>query len=282
MTDALPGALAAARAVLDAADPFDTETGKPARATALGAAWRAGALSLERRGGGPTAPDRPARPDAPPLVAPGRTARRRLSTDAGRAALLHAVAHIEFNAIDLACDMAVRFADDGALDDHARTAFVGDWIGVAADEARHFGWLQTRLSALSARYGDLPAHDGLWGAAQATAGDVAARLAVAPLVLEARGLDVTPGMIARLERAGDGDSASVLRRIYDEEHGHVAIGVRWFRHVARVRGVEAAETFHALVRRHFPAGVKPPFNDAARDRSGLPQEFYQPLADGAC
>ncbi len=152
----------------------------------------------------------------------------RLGSVQGRAALLHAVAHIEFNAINLAFDMAVRFAREADQLSLELREFVGDWIRVGGDEARHFGLIAARLKELGFRYGDFPAHDGLWEAAENTADNFLARLAVAPLILEARGLDVTPGMIRRLEGAGDNSSASILKVIYTDEIGHVACGERWF------------------------------------------------------
>jgi uncharacterized ferritin-like protein (DUF455 family) len=262
----------AALAVLATAEP----AAKAAAARDAAARWRAGELDRP----GPASvevPDRPARPARPELLPPGRVPRRRLGSASGRAALLHAVAHIEFNAIDLAFDMVARF---GAAADVADAApdFVGDWIAVGDDEARHFVMVNERLTDLGAAYGDLPAHDGLWEAAAATADDVLARLAVAPLVLEARGLDVTPDMIRRLRAAGDDASADVLGVIYREEIGHVAAGRRWFEHVCAARGAEPAATFQALVRSRFRGELKAPFNEEARDAAGFAREFYAPLA----
>ena len=201
--------------------------------------------------------------------------RRNFGSTAGRIALLHALAHIELNAIDLAWDILARFGETGLP-----RGFCDDWVGVAAEEAEHFALLAGRLMALGAAYGDLPAHDGLWEAAAATAHDLLARLAVVPLVLEARGLDVTPEMILRLERAGDAASAAVLRRIYQDEIGHVAVGLRWFEWLCRRRGLDPAAAFHDRVRRYFTGALKPPFNRAARDAAGFPAEYYEPLAAG--
>ncbi|MEZ5895640.1 MAG: ferritin-like domain-containing protein [Parvularculaceae bacterium] len=229
----------------------------------------------------PTPSDRPARPVKPELLPPAQTPRRRLGGESGRIALLHAIAHIEFNAIDLAFDMAARFAgeiDQSGLD---TAAFISDWFAVGADEARHFRWLDHRLAQLGARYGDLPAHDGLWEAAEKTADQVLARLAIAPMVLEARGLDVTPAMAGRLRRAGDPESAAILDKIYDEEHAHVAAGVRWFRRICAGRGVNPVETFHRLVRQRFNGELKPPFNDEARALAGLEADFYREW-NGSC
>ena len=202
--------------------------------------------------------------------------RRNLGSPAGRAALLHALAHIELNAIDLALDLLARFAGE----DLPR-AFCDDWVGVAAEEARHFMLLTRRLGEMGLAYGDLPAHDGLWEAAEATKGDLLARLAVVPLVLEARGLDVTPLMAARLEAAGDRDSARLLRRIAQEEIGHVAIGRRWFEHACRREGLDPVSVFHERVRRCFRGELKPPFNRSAREAAGLTAAFYEPLSCGS-
>ena len=263
---------ALARSVLATADPV----GKSDRAREVAAIWRSGSCALPARAGHP--PDQPARPARPVLVAPGAVPRRRLNSPDGRIALLHAVAHIEFNAIDLAFDMVARYATDAALCDSIRNAFVSDWVGVGDDEARHFRLVTTRLAELDAAYGDFPAHNGLWDAAMATRDSLAARLAVAPLVLEARGLDVTPGMIDRLTSAGDAESAACLRIIYAEEIGHVAAGARWFRHVAERAGEDPVALFQALVRNQFPGGLKPPFNAVARLQADLTPDFYESLA----
>tara|TARA_Y100000052_G_C2930477_1_gene74022 strand:+ start:63 stop:887 length:825 start_codon:yes stop_codon:yes gene_type:complete len=259
-----------ARRVLETADP----QGKAAMARTVAAAWREKELSV----GAPLdAPDRPSRPAAPQLVPPGQVPRRRLGTPAGRAALLHAIAHIEFNAIDLAFDMVLRFGADPLIAEADRTAFLDDWIGVGDDEARHFCLVEDRLNELDCHYGALPAHDGLWDAAQATAESLPARLAIAPLVLEARGLDVTPGMINRLESAGDAKSAGVLKVIYNEEIGHVAAGMRWFLAVSQTLDVEPEDHFHTLVTRYFKGNLKPPFNIPARLEANFPPDYYEPL-----
>ena len=254
----------AAIAALRTGDP----QAKATAARAMAEAWRDG---VSEPGPG-TVPDRPARPDRPVLTRPGDMPKRRaLTTRAGQVALLHALAHIEFNAIDLACDMVARF--EGMPPD-----FYGDWIGVADDEARHFQMLRRRLQDLEADYGDLPAHDGLWQAADDTRDDLLARLAVVPLVLEARGLDVTPAMIERLKRAGDHDSIAILEVIYREEIDHVAAGSRWFTHVCEQRGLDPAPTWRTVVSERFKGDLKPPFNDTAREAAGLPNAFYADLS----
>jgi uncharacterized ferritin-like protein (DUF455 family) len=218
---------------------------------------------------------RPARPAAPELRPPRDMPKRRnFGSPAGRTALLHALAHIELNAIDLAWDIVARFAGLGL-----QREFFADWARVATEEARHFLLLSDRLAELGAKYGDLPAHDGLWDAAVATADDVLARLAVVPLVLEARGLDVTPEMALRLERAGDARSAAILHVIYQQEIGHVAIGRRWFDQLCRAQGLAPEQVFHDRVGRCFKGALKPPFNHAAREAAGLPAGYYEPLAD---
>ena len=255
-------------AVLETADP----AAKAALARGLAADWRSGDISEV---GSAAAPARPGRPERPLLKRPGEVPKRKINRGtAGRSALLHALAHIELNAIDLAVDIIARFTDE----DLPR-AFYDDWVKVADEEAKHYLLLAARLQELGMAYGDLPAHDGLWQAAEETAHDLLARLAVVPLVLEARGLDVTPTMIAKLEAVEDHDSAAVLEVIYSEEIGHVAIGKRWFDHLCAARGLAPQETWQALVRRHFRGQLKPPFNEEARDQAGLPADFYGALAN---
>jgi uncharacterized ferritin-like protein (DUF455 family) len=236
---------------------------KLARTAATAAAWRAGDLQLE---GDDLPPVRelpvPGRPDRPLLVPPKALASRGLGSKAGQVALLHAVAHIEFNAVNLAWDAVYRFR--GLPRD-----FYDDWVGVADDEGRHFGLLAARLAARGAAYGDLPAHDGLWDMARKTSGDALARMALVPRVLEARGLDVTPGMIARLRAVGDTASAEVLAVILAEEVAHVAAGTRWFGHLCRQRGLDPEATFLALVHQHAAGAVRPPFNVDARRAAGF-------------
>ena len=207
------------------------------------------------------------------LKPPGAMVKRGTGALEGRIALLHALAHIELNAIDLAWDIVARFAPPAG-----DTAFVDDWVTVAAEEATHHDLLSRRLSALGAHYGDLPAHDGLWQAAQETAHDLLARLAVVPLVLEARGLDVTPSMMAKFAAAGDHESAGILETIYRDEIGHVATGKRWFDALAAARGLDPRTAWQDLVRRHFKGRLKPPFNHDARTRAAFPPDFYAPLA----
>ncbi len=261
------GLAEAAVSVLAAADPIE----KLRLTEAVAAAWQAGEIAVT---GHAEPPERPARPSRPLLVPPREVPRRRIGPEpGGRIALLHAVAHIELNAIDLAWDLIARFGP-AAHEAGLPCAFFDDWCRVAADEARHFALVSARLADLGAAYGDLPAHDGLWEAAQATAGDLLARLAVVPLVLEARGLDVTPGMIDKLRQAGDEASAAVLEVIYREEITHVAAGERWFAFLCERLGRAPGPAWQALVRQHFKGLLKPPFNDDARRAAGMSPDVY--------
>jgi uncharacterized ferritin-like protein (DUF455 family) len=262
----MPTAAAAAAEVLLAAEPRD----KVRAARAAARAWRRGELEHIFD---VAMPDTPARPERPPLLPPSQMPKRgRGGSERGRIAMLHALAHIEFSAIDLAFDLAGRF---GAA---FPPAFVDDWFSVGADEAMHFALLDRRLKSLGCRYGDLPAHDGLWEAAEATAGDPLARLAVVPMVLEARGLDVTPAAVARFESGGDTRSAAILGRIYRDEIRHVAAGSKWFRRGCESLGIDPVSTWKRLVGTHFRGALKPPFNDSARDEAGLSRDYYSALA----
>ncbi|MBM85748.1 MAG: rhamnosyltransferase [Rhodospirillaceae bacterium] len=238
----------------------------------VAAAWRKGCLVDV---GDHLPPDRPGRPDRPTLSSPRDVPKRKVSgRPGGRIALLHALAHIELNAIDLAWDMIARFAPL-----RLPRNFLDDWVGVADQESLHFTLLSDRLTVMGMSYGDLPAHDGLWEAARSTAHDILARLAIVPLVLEARGLDVAPAMIERLLAVGDAESAHVLKVIYRDEISHVAIGKRWFDDLIAARGGDPVKTWQGLVRRYFEGGVKPPFNIPAREAAGFSAAFYGPLGE---
>lgn len=221
-----------------------------------------------------TPPEAPARPDRPALVDPRDVPRRRPGTAAGRLALLHAIAHIELNAVDLHWDIVARFADVPMP-----PGFYDDWVKAADEEAKHFNLLADCLEAAGSHYGALVAHAGMWRAARDTAHDLMARLAVVPMVLEARGLDVTPGMIALFERAGEERAVAALRVIHDEEVGHVAYGAKWFNFLCGRHDLDPRDTFHALVRRHFHGTLRPPFDEERRAEAGLPPDFYWPLVD---
>ncbi len=284
-----PGPVAHATALaLTIADPVE----KAQATRTLSAQWREDGFSPASAGsangaqgdaGGlpllpnpPLLPDEPGRlADRPPLLAPSKMPKRRATGVQGRIALIHALAHIELNAVNLALDMVARFSHAVGV-----RAFTDDWISIADDEARHFLMLDTRLAQLGARYGDLPAHDGLWEAARDTKEDILARLAVVPMVLEARGLDVCPAMINKLEAGGDTESAGLLKIIYKDEISHVRSGLRWFEAFCEARGLPLQETWQGLVRRHFRGTLKSPFNDAARSAAGLTADYYQPLSDG--
>ncbi len=256
----------ACRAVLLTPDP----AAKVKAARAAARAWRRGELGHLFDA---AMPHEPARPPRPELLPPFRMPKRgRAGSARSRIALLHALAHIEFSAIDLAFDLVGRFGAGFPR------SFVDDWIGVGADEAMHFALLDRRLRSLGAAYGDLPAHAGLWEAAAATAHDPLARLAVVPTVLEARGLDVTPATVAALEQAGDKRSAAILTRIYRDEIRHVAAGMRWFRFGCESQAEPPEAVWKRLVRQHFRGVIKPPFNVSARDEAGLSREFYAGLA----
>jgi len=267
LTDRPKSSVAAAvRAVLSTADP----RGKVMAARAAARDWRAGRLDHRFD---VAMPDRPARPARPELLPPSRMPKRgKIGSDRSRVAMLHAIAHIEFVAIDLAFDLIGRFGTEFP------PAFTDDWMRVGAEESLHFAIIDRRLRSLGHAYGDLPAHDGLWQAAEATAGDALARLAVVPMVLEARGLDVTPGMIARFEAAGDPASARLLGRIMRDEIHHVGVGVRWFKAACAVQRFEPQGHWKCLVTQHFQGMIKPPFNDSARATAGLTKDFYLSLA----
>ena len=224
--------------------------------------FAAGLLTVETGAPPPEPIPVPGRPPRPRLVSPRALPRRGLGTPEGRLALLHAVAHIEFNAINLAWDAVYRFR--GMPFDYYR-----DWIGVAADEARHFSLVQARMAEFGGSYGDFDAHDGLWEMAVKTADSCLARMALVPRVLEARGLDVTPGMIGRLRDVGDAASAEILEIILREEVAHVAAGSRWFAYCCAREGRDPDATFAALIAEHMRGAIKGPFNVDARLAAGF-------------
>lgn len=217
-------------------------------------------------------PDEPGRPEAPELLLPKHMPKRRKGgSDRGRIALWHSLAHIEFVAIDLALDMAGRFGGD--MD----ATFVGDFLHIAAEEALHFAVIDRHLRTMGSFYGALPAHGGLWDAAHETRHDVAARLAVVPMVLEARGLDVTPAMLERVRESGDRTGSKILTRILDDEIRHVRAGVKHFTKHAEARGRAPESAWKSLVQQHFHGQLKEPFNDSARRSAGLSREWYLSL-----
>lgn len=234
---------------------------KVAGVHALCADWRRGEID-----GPDHAPregiDAPGRPDRPALVPPQRVPRRRTDTVPGRAALVHALAHIEFNAINLALDAAHRFAG-------LPRAYYEDWLRVAEEEARHFDLLRVHLEGLGHAYGDFPAHGGLWDMALKTAHDPLWRMALVPRVLEARGLDATPLIVDKLRPVGDTRLIDILAVIERDEIGHVAIGSRWYEWLCAQRGLEPVATFRQLLRDCDAPPLRPPFNLPARRRAGF-------------
>jgi len=214
----------------------------------------------------------PGRPARPALVPTAQVPRRSPFTPEGRAALLHAVAHIEFNAINLALDAIWRFAD-------LPEAYYRDWLQVAQEEALHFSLLREHLQALNHDYGDFDAHDGLWAMAEKTAGDLTARMALVPRTLEARGLDATPPMQARLRKAGDLKAVAILDVILRDEIGHVAIGNRWYRWLCERDGLDPLAHYAVLAARHGAPRLKPPFNTAARQAAGFSDAEIAALDD---
>jgi len=249
---------AAAKRCLDCTEPAE----KVALTLETFGALAEGCLSLVE--GDPVALpiDAPGRPARPRLVMPREVPRRGLGSGEGRAALVHAVAHIEFNAINLAWDAVYRFR--GMPERYYR-----DWASVANDEARHFTMLSARLGELGHAYGDFDAHNGLWEMAVKTADSCLARMALVPRVLEARGLDVTPGMIARLRSVGDDATAAILEVILREEVPHVATGTRWFRFCCQRGGLDPEAAFAALLLQHVSGGLRGPFNLDARRAAGF-------------
>ena len=217
-------------------------------------------------------PQTPGRPALPELVPPRMLKQRKLGSPLGRAALLHAVAHIEFNAINLALDAVQRFRG-------MPVAYYADWLSVAADEARHFEMIAGRLRELGYSYGDFPAHDGLWRTAQGTADHPRARMALVPRLLEARGLDVTPAMIERLVAAKDQPSADCLQIIVDEEVRHVALGSYWFSHLCAQVGLNPVDEFLVLLKTRAPGVLRLPFNEVARRLAGFTPAELEKLTE---
>lgn len=248
---------------------------KAEKTRVFAASWRSGDISEI---GQAALPERPARPDRPELLhATKMPKRRKAGTTASKIALLHALAHIELNAIDLAWDVMGRNFDLGEFE--LPKAFYDDWVKVADDEAKHHLMLEERLNDLGATYGDLPAHDGLWEASSATAHDFPARLAIVPMVLEARGLDVTPGMIKTMTAQGDTKTADMLQIIHDDEITHVEAGTTWFKAWCAHHRHDVEETWQALVRKYFNGPLKRPFNHPSREEAGMIRDWYEPLAE---
>lgn len=251
---------AAAYAALMADDPD-----RKVRLThALRAAWQAGELSAEG-GTEPVPVPVPGRPARPELVQPRELPKRKPVTKEGRAVLFHALTHIEFNAINLGLDAVYRFRG-------MPPEYYNDWLQVADEEADHFVMLREHLRSLGYDYGDFPAHNGLWEMAQKTAHDVLVRMALVPRCLEARGLDVNPGIKAKLEEGGDHEGAAKLDIILRDEIGHVAIGNRWFLYLCEQRGLEPMATYSGLIDEYMQGPLRPPFHIEARRQAGFSEE----------
>jgi uncharacterized ferritin-like protein (DUF455 family) len=255
--------------ILQTADPAE-KTAKSAHVAKQWFAARDAGTPLPI--GTATPPAFPARPEFPRLLPPNQVPRRRPGTEKGRIALLHAIAHIELNAVDLHWDIIPRFSQT-----KMPLGFIDDWVKSASEEAKHFNLLNDRLHAMGSHYGALDAHAGMWRAAQDTAEDFLGRLAIVPMVLEARGLDVTPGMIKMFQSTGQKETVKALELIYAEEVGHVAYGSKWFHFLCGRHDLDPKEEFHRLVQHYFPGGLKPPFNDEKRAEAGIPLDFYWPM-----
>jgi uncharacterized ferritin-like protein (DUF455 family) len=216
----------------------------------------------------------PGRPEKPELVSALLVEKRKLSTPAGRAALIHSLAHIEFNAINLALDAVYRFRE-------MPDAYYGDWLLVAAEEAYHFTLLRNHLRTLDFDYGDFTAHNGLWDMAVATDGDPLVRMALVPRVLEARGLDVLPAIMQKLASCGDHAAAAILKIIHADEIGHVSLGNRWYAYLCSERGLEPVATFRKLLREYNAPKLRTPFDTAARRAAGFSAAEMKMLEDFA-
>jgi len=253
---------AAVLRVLQTADPL----AKVMAARQAAREWRLGRLA---HGFGADMPDIPARPDHPVLMRPRDMPRRgKGSSVPRRTALIHALAHIEFVAIDLAFDLIGRFGAQFPRE------FTDDWMRVGAEEAMHFALLDRSLRDQGSHYGALPAHDGLLDSAKNTAYAASARLALVPMVLEARGLGVALEPVERFKRQGDDLTAKVLHRIYNDEIVHVSFGTKWFEYDCKRHYRAPHAHWKNLVKTHFTGGLKPPFNDSARQTAGLTREYY--------
>ncbi len=215
----------------------------------------------------------PGRPPRPELVDPAVVPLRKIGTVEGRAALIHALAHIEFSAINLAWDAVYRFTG-------LPHEYYADWTRVADEEASHFTLLRGHLRELGYDYGSFPAHNGLWEMAEKTAHDPLVRMALVPRVLEARGLDVTPGMINRLRQSGDERAAQILETIFRDEIGHVAIGTRWYTYLCEQRNIDREETFERLVREYVEGRGARKIERQAREQAGFSERELHFIESG--
>lgn len=243
----------------------------------LRADWQRGHLSVEHDGCPPEAIATPGRPGKPLLVSPLQMARRSVRSPEGRAALIHVIAHIEFNAINLALDAVYRFREMPA-------EYYADWLQVAEEEAFHFSLLRTHLISLGHDYGDFEAHDGLWQMALQTAHDPLVRMALVPRVLEARGLDASPALMRKFESVGDQRAVEILGIILRDEIGHVRIGNRWYGYLCEQRGVDPIKTFLELLQEYAGSRLRPPLHTEARRAAGFSEEemnMLEKLAAGS-
>jgi len=231
--------------------------------------WQQGGLL--RRSDSPILPiDDPGRPALPRMVDPRELPRRSFASGAGRVRLLHAFAHIEFNAVNIALDAIYRFRE-------VPDSYIGDWLGVAAEEAVHYTMLESELRRRGSFYGELDAHGGLWDMVCKTRGNLLHRMALVPRVMEARGLDVTPGMIERFRQFGDEAAAEILEIIYRDEVGHVRIGNHWYRRLCELQGLEPMTTFRSLLEAYLGQGLRGPLNWSARIQAGFERAELEAL-----
>jgi len=236
-------------------------------------AWRSGTLPASLPLRPPPIPEQPGRPDTPVLRSPREMPKRKAGSQAGLIALIHALVHIELNAIDMAFDLIARWSDTSLP-----VEFLDEALKIGVEEAQHFEMINARLEGLGVHYGDLPAHGNLWDAIIQTSHDLLARLAIVPLVLEARGLDVSPKMIAQVKARDELEIASTMDIIYHDEITHVAFGAKWFEYICEQKNIDARDMFHLLVKKYFKGHLKPPFNEKARQMAGLEPDFYEPLS----
>ena len=245
-------------------------TAKVQGVLALSESWQCCKITLNANDVLATARPVPGRPDRPELVSPLQVSHRSMRTVEGRAALIHALAHIEFNAINLALDALWRFPG-------MPEQYYADWLRVAAEEAMHFSMLSGHLLFLGFSYGDFPAHNSLWDMAEKTRGDILARVALVPRTLEARGLDASPPMRVKLAQAGDLAAAAILDIILRDEIGHVAIGNHWYRWLCDARGAYPIATYSLLAAEYKAPSLRGPFNLAARRAAGFSESELNAL-----
>ena len=234
--------------------------------------WQSGELPALDSSDRPEVPKQPGRPDTPLLLSPREMPKRKTSSQEGLVALIHALVHIELNAVDMAFDLIARWSDAPLPPE-----FLNEALKIGVEEAQHFDMINARLEELDVHYGDLPAHGNLWDAACHTNHDLLARLAIVPLVLEARGLDVSPKMIEQVKASGDQKTASIMQQIYLDEITHVAFGAKWFKFICDQKNMDPQKKFHTLVKKYFKGRLRAPFNEKARHKAGLEPDFYMPL-----